>query len=309
MTLRCGKIAIIGRPNVGKSTLINCITRNHLSITSPRPQTTRVSIKTVVTEDDTQLIFIDNPGFNLHRTLLDRKMRRFIVDSIISADIIVGMTELTGKQIRAIEDSVSDLKIHKVDRALMDEIVRDGKDPNIIIINKIDRIKNRRMLLPLMDIYRAAYGVEKIFPLSAKRSEGVEDFLEEVKSLVPEGEFQFDPEVLSDRPERFFVAEFIREQIFRCTRLEVPYATSVSMEDWNESEKLIRMEAIIHVEKKGQKAIIVGKKGAMIKNIGTQSRKVIEDFLGKHVYLGLRVSVKPDWRENVRSIDGMIEGE
>jgi GTP-binding protein Era len=306
--MRCGKIAVIGRPNVGKSTLVNRLARTRLSIVSPRPQTTRVALKAVITEGTVQLIFIDSPGFNVLRTILDRKMRRAIVESIMESDIIVAMTQLAPEQIRSIEQRGKVTGLHPLDVALIEEITREGKRPDIIVINKIDMLRKREVLLPLMDLYHSRHGAEMIFPLSARTGEGTSDLLEEIKKLVPEGDFLFDPEQMSDRPEKFFAAEYIRETIFLSTHLEVPYASSVVIDSWKDEEKLTRIEAKIYVEKEGQKAILIGKKGSMIKKIGTESRMKIEELLGRHVFLDLTVGVKPEWREDVRSLDRMIDG-
>jgi len=308
MTKRCGTIAVLGRPNVGKSTLINRLARSRLSITSPRPQTTRVALRAVITLDDCQLVVIDTPGFNVERSLLDSRMRRAILGAVLESNLIVAMTEITRSQIESGRAAADSLRLHPADRSLFNEIAREGRAIDVLVINKIDKVRDRRFLLPLMDLYRKTFGIDGIFLLSAKKGEGTGDFLDHLRRSVPEGDFIFDPEQLSDRPERFFIAEFIREQIFALTSLEVPYASSVTVEEWKEEEAIIRIEARIHVEKPGQKGILVGKKGSMIKKIGTAARKEIEKFLGKHVYLGLAVDVKEDWRENIRAVDSMIEG-
>lgn len=308
MTRRCGTIAVLGRPNVGKSTLLNRLARSRLSITSPRPQTTRVALRAVITLDDCQLVVVDTPGFNVERSLLDSRMRRAILGAVLESDLIVAMTEITRSQIESGRAAADALRLHPADRSLFDEIAKEGRAIDILVINKIDKVRDRRFLLPLMDLYRKSYGMESIFLLSAKKGEGTGDFLDHLRQAVPERDFIFDPEQLSDRPERFFIAEFIREQIFAHTSLEVPYASSVTVETWKEEEAIVRIEARIHVERPGQKGILVGRKGAMIKKIGTAARKEIEKFLGKHVYLGLAVDVKENWREDVHSVDSMIEG-
>lgn len=305
---RCGTIAILGRPNVGKSTLINRLARSRLSITSPRPQTTRVALRAIITLDECQLVVIDTPGFNVERSLLDSRMRRAILGAVLESDLIVAMTEITRSQIESGRAAADALRLHPADRSLFDEIAREGRAIDVLVINKIDKVRDRRFLLPLMDLYRKSFGMESIFLLSAKKGEGTGDFLDHLRQAVPERDFIFDPEQLSDRPERFFIAEFIREQIFAHTSLEVPYASSVTVEEWKEEEAIVRIEARIHVERPGQKGILVGRKGAMIKKIGTAARKEIEKFLGKHVYLGLAVDVKENWREDVHSVDSMIEG-
>jgi GTP-binding protein Era len=308
MTRRCGTIAVLGRPNVGKSTLLNRLARSRLSITSPRPQTTRVALRAVITLDDCQLVVVDTPGFNVERSLLDSRMRRAILGAVLESDLIVAMTEITRSQIESGRAAADALRLHPADRSLFDEIAREGRAIDVLVINKIDKVRDRRFLLPLMDLYRKSFGMESIFLLSAKKGDGTGDFLDHLRQAVPERDFIFDPEQLSDRPERFFIAEFIREQIFAHTSLEVPYASSVTVEEWKEEEAIVRIEARIHVERPGQKGILVGRKGAMIKKIGTAARKEIEKFLGKHVYLGLAVDVKENWREDVHSVDSMIEG-
>jgi GTP-binding protein Era len=308
MASRCGTIAILGRPNVGKSTLLNRLSGNRLAITSPRPQTTRVTLRAIVTEGETQIVFVDTPGFNQQSTLLDTAMRRYVMHAIMEADLVMAVTELTPGQAGAAGISAARLRLHPADRALLGTVIREGKRPDIVVINKIDTLRDRRPLLPLMDLYRKDLGVETIFLVSARKGDGIGDLRDAIQRSVPERPFLFDPDQLSDRPERFFVAEMIREQIFRLARMEVPYASCVSVGDWKDDGKLIRIEARIIVEKSGQKAILVGKGGAMIKKIGTQARAEIERFLARHVFLGLTVDVKPDWREDARAVDKMIGG-
>ncbi|MFH1434306.1 MAG: GTPase Era [Pseudomonadota bacterium] len=309
MSQRCATIAVIGRPNVGKSTLINRLVRSHLSITSPKPQTTRVAIRVIVTRDDCQLVFIDNPGFSRQRSLLDRKMRRFITDSILGSDIIVCMTEITDRQVDDIRQSPKRASVHPGDRMLLDEILRANRKPDVVVINKIDKLKKKEVLLPLITLVYDTYETDRIVPMSARKGTGVDPFLHEVMQLAPEKEFMFDPDFFSDRPERFFVAEYVREAIFLLTQLEVPYSSSVAVTAWNEEENRLRIDADIAVERDSQKGIIIGKGGKMLKEIGTRSRKEIEKFLGRGVYLALRVVVKPDWRDNAHELDRVIEGE
>ncbi len=309
MSRRCATIAVIGRPNVGKSTLINKLVRSHLSITSPKPQTTRVAVRAIVTSEDCQLIFIDNPGFSRQRSLLDSKMRRFITDSILRSDIIVCMTEITDRQAGETITSPENASFHPGDRMLLDEILRENRKPDVVVINKIDKLKKKEVLLPLITLVYDTYETDRIVPMSARKGTGVDAFLHEVMQLAPEREFMFDPEYFSDQPEKFFVAEYVREAIFLLTQLEVPYASSVVVTAWKEDEKRLRIDADIGVERSSQKGIIIGKGGSMLKEIGTRSRKEIEKFLGRRVFLALRVVVKPDWRDNAYELDRIIQGE
>jgi len=309
MNHKCAVISIVGRPNVGKSTLLNYLAKNKLSAVSPKPQTTRTSIRGIITEGDVQLVFIDSPGFQTKNTLLERKMRRVIVNTIIEADFTLMITQMGGSVLRSIEETGKLSSIDSLEQSLIEEIISNGKKIDLLVINKIDKIKKREVLLPLMEWFFKNYGVERIFPISALTGEGVKELFDEIVKISPSREFLYDPEQISDKPEKFFVSEFIRETIFSLTHLEVPYASSVIIKSWEEKENLIVIEGQIIVEREGQKGILIGKDGKMIKKIGIYSRKKIEKFLGKHVFLGLKVLVMERWRENMRLIENLIHGE
>lgn len=306
MTKKCGKIAILGRPNVGKSTLVNTICKTHLSITSPKPQTTRVSVKAIVTHSDSQLIFIDNPGFNTKKSLLDRQMKKFVMEALTAADVVVFMTQMEKFQLRSISNQT--LTLHKLDEALYKEIKNSGKNIDIVLINKIDTLKKREYLLPLIDLLHRSVNTSTIIPISALKNKMVQEFIDEVKKLLPEREFLFNPDYISDMSERFFAAEMIREKIFTLLSQEVPYSTAVVVEHWEEENDKIVIGAKVYVEKEGQKAIIIGKSANMIKKIGILARKKIEKFFHSHVYLQLHVDVRKNWKEKAGEVESMIKG-
>jgi len=305
---RCGTVAVVGRPNVGKSTLINRLCGMHLSITSPRPQTTRVAIRAVVTRGGSQFVFIDNPGFSKERSLLDAIMRRAITESVLSADAVALVTEVTKGQAAAAKAGGARLALDPTDALLADDIARRGRTIDVVLINKIDRLRPRTAMLPLMALLDGRCRPSAIVPVSAARGEGLDAFLDVAQELLPEGPFQFDDDALTDRPQRFFVAELVRESVFELARLEVPYASAVTVDGWDEGASPVRIRASIHVEKEGQKAILIGERGAMIKKIGTLSRGKVEAFLERHVYLELTVDVRRDWRSDSGEADRMIGG-
>ncbi len=279
---KSGFIAILGRPNVGKSTFFNAIIGDKISIVANKPQTTRNRITGIKNFSDAQLIFLDTPGIHKPKTPLNRAMVQAARDTIGDADVLLVMVE-------------ADAGIGPRDLFLMESL--DGvKTPVFLAINKIDRVE-KMSLLPLIAQYNKLYRFAGIFPISALKNEGLGELMNFLKEALPEGPQLFPDDMATDATERFVAGEFIREQITRMTSQEIPYASAVTIDAFKEDEakNLIRISATIHVEKESQKAIMIGKKGAMLKKIGTQARLSMENLFGAKVFLELFVRVKKDW--------------
>jgi GTP-binding protein Era len=291
---RAGYIAIIGKPNVGKSTLMNRLLDFKLSIISPRPQTTRRRVMGIMNRDSYQIIFLDTPGLIDPKYRLQKVMGTFIESSIGDADILLYMVECKSEA----EDSRLGIEeeINKL------SLINPQKKPVILLINKID-LYPKEILLPLLNAYSEMYPFFKMIPVSALKKDGINELEKEMKSILPFHPPFYDPEVLTEQPERFFVAEFIREQIFLQFQEEIPYSTEVQIEEFRERDKGKNLiHAVIYVERDSQKGIIIGKNGSAIKEIGMKSRKAIENFLDRQVYLELRVKVSKNWRKNDQQI-------
>lgn len=279
--MKTGYVAIIGEPNVGKSTLLNRFLKTKLSITSEKPQTTRYKILGILTEDDHQCIFLDTPGIIEPNYLLQEYMIKEIKEAIESSDLILWMVDPWFKSDKFSEDFLKLIE----------------KKTIILIINKIDLVK-KNDLLPLMDRLKE-FKIKEIVPISALTNEGVDELKKIIFEELPEGPFLYPAEDISDRPERFFVAEIIREKIFEFYKKEIPYSTAVVIEEFKErtsGKDYIR--ATIYVERDSQKGILIGKDGAGLKKIGQIARKSIEEFIGHEVYLDLWVKVKEKWRKD-----------
>jgi len=279
---KSGFIGIIGRPNVGKSTLFNAFIGEKISIMADKPQTTRNKITGIKNFPDAQLIFLDTPGIHKAKTLLNRVMVQTARESFNDADILLMLVE-------------ADSDVHSQDMFLI-EALSEINIPVFLVINKIDLIE-KKLLLPLIDKFRTLYNYQEIFLVSAIKGDGLDDLLQTIKNNLPEGPQYFTEDTFTDATERFIAAEFIREKIMLLTKQEVPYATAVGIDTFKEDEEnnLIRISATITVEKESQKAIMIGKKGAMLKNIGTQARLEMENLFGSKVFLELFVRVKKDW--------------
>ncbi len=281
---KSGFVGIIGRPNVGKSTLLNAIIGEFISIISPKPQTTRVNILGIKTKENYQIAFFDTPGmlektkYELHRTMIE-EIKKVIEDS----DVMVMMVEPFPE-------------IGNIERNLMELIRKSGK-PAILAINKVDKVLKNE-ILPVIDLYARENLFKEIIPISASMGDGVDILEKEIVNYLPFGEKLYPEEELSDKTERFFVAEIVREKIFNFYGEEIPYSTAVEIDEWKEEEERIYIRAIIYVEKNSQKGIIIGKKGEKIKKVGTFARIDIEKRLGKKVFLELWVKTKEGWRED-----------
>jgi GTP-binding protein Era len=287
--MRSGYVALIGPPNVGKSTLLNRILKEKVSITGPRPQTTRNKVLGILTDPEVQIVFVDTPGIIIARDEFNK--------------ILVGAALATLREVDVVCFLVDALRAYREDTKFALENLKRLTAPIILAINKIDLVHNKRELLPLMEEYHQALSFQAIIPISALTGEGVDDLVDRIKQLLPEGPRYFPEDHLTDQPERFLAAELIREKIFHLLRDEVPYAVAVTVEKFSEQpdQSRIDIEATIHVERDSQKGIIIGKKGQMIKEIGKQARGDIEVLLGCHVFLGLFVRVQKNWRKDPRA--------
>jgi GTPase len=284
---RCGKIAIVGRPNVGKSTLMNHLIGVKLAITSRKPQTTRHRIAGVVTTDDTQFIFLDTPGFqDNHRNALNRLLNRTVSQAAEEADVIVFL----------VESLTFDERDEKVLKLL------PTTRPVILGVNKIDRLEDKTRLLPHLAELEKRFPFAAVVPLSAKQGHNLDALKKALREHLPQQPAMYAADDFTDRSERFLVAEFIREKVFRYVGDELPYSASVVIEQYQEDGKLHRIHAAIVVEKASQRAILIGKGGEKLKQIGTEARLDLEKLLGVKIYLELWVRVKKGWADDDRLI-------
>jgi GTPase len=283
MAFRSGFVAIIGRANAGKSTLVNTLVGKKVAIVSPQPQTTRARIQGIVNRENAQVILVDTPGIHRATKALDRQMMQEVSEALDGVDMVSLIVDATREFSSADRYSV--------------EWLRKVSGPAYLLLNKIDRVKKDR-LLPLIDRWRREHDFEEIFPVSALRGEGAHELLESWIARLPENPPYFPADQYTDQPERFLAAEVIREKAIGLTREEVPYAVAVLIDHFEEKEKLLRIRATIYVEREGQKGIMIGRGGAKMKEIGIAARKELEEILGAKVFLELRVKVQPNWRQN-----------
>ena len=294
---RSGFVAVIGRPNTGKSTLVNRLVGQKIAIVTSKPQTTRNRIQGIVTKAEGQIIFIDTPGLHEADSALGRQMMQEVAAALEGIDVLLLMAD------------ASETQAHKDDFLL--EKAKRFRGKTILALNKIDRLPKPK-LLPLIEAFAKAFEFSAIVPISALRGEGCDALQAEVFKQLPEGEAYFPEDQVMDQPERFLAAEIIREKAIRVMYHEVPYALAVFVERFEETPKLLRIEAVMSVERDSQRKILIGHKGEMLKRIGTEARKELEALLGARIYLGLYVKVAPDWRENpqrVRELDWRFQLE
>lgn len=288
----CGYVAIVGRPNVGKSTLLNNLLGEKISITTPKPQTTRsqiLGIKTI--RSDTlvaQMVYIDTPGIHHEdKRAMNRYMNRIAAAVLTDADVIIFMVDV--------------MSWRSEDELVLEKLQQTDK-PVILVLNKIDLLKDKAAILPLIDKLKKRYAFVHIIPLSALQAENTAILEEEIMKLLPENPLFYPEDFLTDRPLRFQVAEIIREKLILDTEEELPYTTTVEIETMKEEEKLVEVSAIIWVERSGQKVIIIGKKGGRLKKIGISARRDIERLVGKKVFLRLWVKIKEHWTDDERAL-------
>jgi GTP-binding protein Era len=291
MARRAGFVAILGRPNAGKSTLLNRLVGQKIAIVTAKPQTTRNRIQGIVTRPEGQIVFIDTPGLHEAETALGRQMMQEVAAALEGIDVLLLMVDAS----RALPQA---------DELLLERAKR-FRGKTILALNKVDRVPKPK-LLPLIDAFQKAFPFSAIVPISAIKGSGCDELLGEILQLLPEGEPYFPEDQVTDQPERFLAAEIVREKAIQVMYHEVPYALAVFVEKFEESPRLLRIEATMNVERNTQKKILIGHKGEMLKKIGTEARKELEEIFSVKVYLGLFVKVAPDWRENpqkVRELD------
>jgi GTPase len=284
---RAGFVAIIGRPNAGKSTLLNRFVGQKVAIVTSKPQTTRNRIQGIVTRPQGQIVFVDTPGLHEANTALNRQMMREVAAALEGIDLLLMMVDAS----RTLPHADS-LLLEKGSRFA-------GK--TILALNKTDLVPKAK-LLPLIDAFAKAFPFAALVPISAKKGDGCKQLLDEILKQLPEGEPFFPEDQVTDQPERFIVGEIVREKAIDLTYHEVPHALAVIIDQFEESPKLLRIHATLHVERDSQKKILIGHKGEMLKKIGTAARKELEALLGTKVFLAMFVKVVPNWRENPQKL-------
>ncbi len=284
---RCGTIAIVGRPNVGKSTLLNHLVGQKLSITSRKPQTTRTRIKGIVSQPETQFVFVDTPGFQTrYGNALNRAMNRSVLSTLQDVDVVLMVIEA--------------LRWGAADQQVLDRIPK-GVQP-LLVINKVDQVKPRSLLLPFLQERAQEPRFDAVIPLSARQDKAFDGLMQEIQKRLPEAPFMYDADDLTDSSERFLAAEFIREQLFRLLGEELPYATMVQIDQYQQEGRLHRIHATIVVDTDNQKAIVIGRQGEKLKAIGTKARKEIEALVQGKVHLELWVKVRGGWADDERAL-------
>jgi GTP-binding protein Era len=299
-----GFVSIIGRPNAGKSTLLNALVGEKLAIVTPKPQTTRTRIQGILNlkagknRPAAQIVFIDTPGVHRPDSRMNRKMMQEIQEALETRDLlllIVDATERFGPQDRHVLDLIS--KPHASSKST-------PQKPVFLLLNKIDRLPKEK-LLPVIEHYSKLHNFQEIIPISAMKRQGLDILLEKVVRALPQGPRYFPQDQLTDQPERFLASEIIREKVLLKTSKEVPYAIAVMIERYEESDKLTRISATIYCEREGQKGILIGRRGERLKEIGTAARLELERLLGKKIFLELFVKVKHDWRESSAFVEDL----
>jgi len=284
MIFRSGFVSILGRPNAGKSTLLNTLVGQKISIVADKPQTTRTAIQGVMNTPGAQVIFIDTPGIHKSDSSINKRMMDAVRASLEERDVFIYVVDATHEHFSQ-ED----------ERAL--GILRHDGPPVILAVNKTDALKTKHGLLPVLNEYQKHFPFAEYIPISATKGEGIEQLTDAVIRRLPEGPEYFPPDHVTDQPARFLAAELIREKILRTTQQEVPHSVNILIDKWEETPKLIRIYATIYVEREGQKAIVIGAKGAALKRTGTAAREEMEALFDARIYLDLHVKVERDWRE------------
>jgi GTPase len=289
---RSGYVALVGRPNAGKSTLLNRLVGEKIAAVSNKPQTTRHQIRGVITRPAGQMVLVDTPGVHQPGYLLNRRMMAAVHDALEGVDVVCLIRDASAPTGNG-------------DRFVLDLVKRSGK-PSILLLNKTDKLRDKGALLPLIEWYSREHEWRAVVPLSARHGDMLEVFADEVVKNLPEGEPVFGEDELTDQPLRVLVAEMVREKILRVTGEEIPYVTAVVTERYEEvSEELHRIYCAVYVERSSQKSIIIGKGGQRLKQIGTEARLDIERLVGHRVYLELFVKVEEGWRDSPRALNEM----
>lgn len=286
---KSGYVAVIGKPNVGKSAVLNYLVGEKVAIVTEKPETTRDKILGILTREDVQVVFVDTPGIHKPRNLLGKHMTRIAKESLLEVDLIVFILDITSG-------------ITSEDKVIFN-LLKDARKPAILLINKVDLV-SKSLALPLIDEASKIYEFKEIIPTSATKGDNMDVLLKKVIEYLPQGPKYFSDEQLTDKTERFLVGELIREKALELTWEEIPHSIAVLVEEFKErpKKKLIYIRATIFIERHSQKKIVIGHKGQMLKNIGEAARKNIEDFLKKRIYLDLWVKVYENWRKDPQAL-------
>jgi GTP-binding protein Era len=290
-TFRSGFVSIIGRPNAGKSTLLNALVGQKVAIVADKPQTTRTSIQGVVTTPEAQVVFVDTPGIHKADSPLNKRLMDTVRAALEERDLLLFVADAT-------------LGFGEDDKRAID-VARRTTTPVALVLNKVDLLKDKAALLPLIEEYKQAYEFAEYLPVSAARRVGLDELMKVIVDRMPEGPSYFPEDHVTDQPERFLAAELVREKVLLATRQEVPHSVTVTVDKWEDTPKLTRIFATIRVERDGQKAIVIGREGSMLKRIGTQAREEMERLFGVKIYLDLHVRVQPGWRESTAFLDSL----
>ena len=287
---KSGLVALIGRPNAGKSTLLNALVGEHIAAVSAKPQTTRTRIQGIITRPEGQIVFVDTPGIHKPGYTLNRRMMHYVTDALMQVEIVILMRDATSS-------------FGAGDKFTLDLVKEAGKK-TFLILNKIDKMADKTDLLPLMQRYGQEYDFTEIIPLSALKGDNHELLVSKLFEHLPEGQPLYeDPDLFTDQMERNIVAELVREKILEVTAQELPYTTAVRTEMWTETDTGTEIHCVIYVERESQKPIIIGRGGQMLKQIGMRARRDIEKLLDRHVRLNLFVRVQGNWRNDPRTLD------
>ncbi len=286
---RSGLVALIGRPNVGKSTLLNRLIGFKVAAVSDKPQTTRTRIRGILTRPEGQIIFVDTPGIHKPIHEMNERMMRAVREAISDVDVLLLIIDVLEPFGRGDEFTL--------------ELIKPTEKPALLFLNKIDKLKNKAQLLPLMDRYHREYPFRELIPGSALTGENVELLVEKLFDALPPGPLYYPESEVTDQPERVLAAEIVREKLLMVTRDEIPYETAVYTERFQDEGELLRIYCTILVERDGQKGIIIGRGGQRLKQIGSLAREELEFLFGKKIYLELHVKVRKHWRENPQILD------
>ena len=294
--MKSGFVTILGRPNAGKSTMLNALVGEKLAIVTHKPQTTRNRIQGILNlpakkgRPKAQIVLIDTPGVHRPENRLDKKMMQEVRDALEGSDLVLLITDITHK--------------FGTGEQFLIGLAKRGNTPVILLLNKIDLV-DKRKLLPLIEQWSKLHDFREIIPISARKKKGLDELLDAIVRVLPEAPAYFPGDQLTDQPLRFLVAEIIREQVLISTQQEIPYATTVLIDRFEDEDRLVRIAATIYCEREGQKGILIGKAGSMLKKIGTEARHQIERAVGKKVFLELFVKVRPGWRDSSDFVEGL----
>lgn len=286
-----GFVSLVGRPNAGKSTLLNALVGQKVAIVADKPQTTRTSIQGVLTLPEAQVVFLDTPGIHKADTPINKRMMDAVRAAVCERDLLLFLADAS----RPFEEADA----HALDLA------RRAGSPVALVLTKIDLVKEKARMLPLIDSYKALFEFADYLPVSATKGLGMDELRTAIIGRMPEGPLYFPEDHVTDQPERFLAAELVREKVLLATRQEVPHSVAVTVDRWEETPRITRIYATIRVERAGQKAIVIGSKGAVLKKIGTLARHEMERILGVRIYLDLHVRVQPGWREQPAFLDAL----